>query len=224
MGNELNKIKNKTILVIEDEENIRASLVKILSFFCDNVLDSPDGEDGYNKLKNNHIDIILSDIQLPKISGIDFISKIRGDGYKTPVIMLTAYTNQEYISKALELKLVDYLIKPIDLDKLKTSLVRALDFVTNEVVLNENFVYSEEEKIVKINDEIIKLTNNEIALLELLIKNKKQFTTQYDIEYHVWKDEIVSDSAFKSLINKLRKKIGKDTIINRSGVGYILNI
>lgn len=222
MENSISALKNLSILVIEDEENIRKTLVRTILMLCNKVYDVATGEEGYSVLKEKRVDIILSDINLPKMSGIDLIEKIRSEGMLTPAIMLTAYTKQEYISKAFELKLTDYLIKPIDLTKLQNALLKATQEIKEESVFGCNVIYKHSEKILLKEGESIKLTHHEISLIDLLIKNHSRVTPQEEIESVVWEGEFVSDSAFKSLLSKVRKKIGKESLINRSGIGYKL--
>ena len=109
-----NILKNLNVLYIEDEENIRLNIKKVLLLLCKNVFDTGSVEGAKEILEKQRIDIIISDINLPKQNGLDFVEEIRKINKKIPVILLSAYTETNYLLKATKLKLIDYLTKPVN--------------------------------------------------------------------------------------------------------------
>ncbi len=227
---ELNNILRKmNILYIEDEEAIRENMKKTLSILCDNIYDTDCILNAESLLKNHRIDIIISDINLPNQNGIDFIKKIRTDDKTIPVILLSAYTDKHYLLEATKLKLVDYLTKPVDFKTLLSSLQNCV----TEILENSRYILTFENSIQfnflqkklyeKENNKEILLTSKELLLLDVLIKNSNRVISAEEIKIDVWEDsDEATDSALKNLLNKLRKKIGKESIENISGVGYRL--
>ncbi|RXJ67098.1 transcriptional regulator [Halarcobacter ebronensis] len=218
-------LKKLTILYVEDEENIRDNITKVLKLMCDKIFATSNGLDALNIFNENHIDIILSDINLPKMSGLEFVSKIREGGKRTPAILLSAYTDTPYLLHATKLKLVDYLVKPLDFSQLKEALIKASQEIYDEgnfiIKLNNNTQYNISEKVVLKDGKSIKLTGKEIALIELLLKNRNHVVNTLEIKDVIWEDSYeATDSALKAVLNKLRNKIGKDAIKNISGIGY----
>ena len=226
-----NKIlKNLNILYIEDEASIKENVKKTLELFCDNVYDEECIENAKKTLEKNRIDIIISDINLPDISGINFIKQLRMIDKTIPVIILSAYTDKNYLLEATKLKLVDYLTKPIDFKSLNSALNKCVDEILDNsryiISFKNNIQYNVLHKklIDSSNDKEIALTSKELTLLELLIKNSNRFLSTDELKTSIWEDEFeATDSALKNLLNKLRKKIGKESIINISSVGYRLD-
>lgn len=178
-------------------------------FSCENI------EEANEIIKNKRIDLIISDINLPGQNGLDFVEMLRECNNITPVILLSAYTQKDYLLKATRLKLVDYLVKPINFDELKNCLYRACE----EIIEKGLFIISFEEeisynvlqkKLYSKDEKTIDLTHKEILLLEYLIENNNRVVTHQEIKDHIWEDIFeATDSALKNLLNKLRKKLVK---------------
>lgn len=222
-------LKNLNILYIEDEENIRLNVKKVLLLLCENVFDVKDTDEAKKVFNTNRIDIILSDINLPNSNGIEFIKELRLNDKTIPVILLSAYTDKEYLLEATKLKLVDYLTKPIDFKTLNNALQNCVE----DILQNSRYILSFQNNIEynvlqrklfdKQNNEEILLTSKELQLLDFLIKNQNRVVSSEELKLNLWEDSFeATDSALKNLLNKLRKKIGKDSISNISGVGYRL--
>ena len=225
-----NKIlKNLNILYIEDEKNIRLNIKKTLELFCENVFDAENISNAKEILTTQRIDIIISDINLPDMSGIDFVKEIRLSDKTIPIVLLSAYTDKEFLLEATKLKLVDYLTKPIDFKNLNNALQKCVE----EILYNSRYIITFKNNIqynvshhCLIDDtkkEEIHLTSKELDLLNFLIKNNNRVCSSDELKSAIWDDYLeATDSALKNLLNKLRKKIGKESIVNISGVGYKL--
>ena len=225
-----NKIlKNLNILYIEDEKNIRLNIKKTLELFCENVFDAVNILNAKEILTKQRIDIIISDINLPDMSGIDFVKEIRIRDKTIPIILLSAYTDKEFLLEATRLKLVDYLTKPINFKDLNNALQKCVEEILDSsryiITFKNNIQYNVSHNCL-IDDnkkEEIRLTNKELDLLNFLIKNNNRVCSAEELKSAIWDDYLeATDSALKNLLNKIRKKIGKESIINISGVGYKL--
>lgn len=226
---ENNILKQTTILYIEDEDNIRFNIEKTLKLICKKVFAVSNAADALKFYKKNKIDIILSDINLPGMSGLEFAKLIRENNRLIPIILLTAHTNTELLLEATRLRLIDYLTKPIDFEILHDALKRA----TKEILLNGTYLVNfENNTSYNINKKLlldlktsqeIKLTSSEIGLLEYMLKAKERVISNQELKSVLRQDqEWATDSALKNLLNKLRSKIGKESISNISGIGYRL--
>ena len=229
MDNKTELLKSYSILYLEDEENIRKSITNTLELMSKKVYPCSNAHEAYDIFIKNKIDIIISDISMPKINGIEFTKMIRKENKQVPIILLTAHTDTDYLLEATKLKLVDYLIKPLNFTKLKEALNNAVD----EILLNNpkiikfpnNIVYNIEKKQLLENNKEKNITSKEIALLELLYENRDKNISQEFIKMNIWDDPFnATDAALKAVLNKLRNKIGKNTIKNVSGIGYRLII
>ena len=225
-----NKIlKNLNILYIEDEKNIRLNIKKTLELFCENVFDAENILNAKEILTKQRIDIIISDINLPDMSGIDFVKEIRIRDKTIPIILLSAYTEKEFLLEATKLKLVDYLTKPINFKDLNNALQKCVEEILDNsryiITFKNNIQYNVSHNCLIDNNEKeeIRLTNKELDLLNFLIKNNNRVCSADELKSVIWDDYLeATDSALKNLLNKVRKKIGKESIINISGVGYKL--
>jgi len=225
-----NILKNLNILYVEDEENIRINIKKVLLLLCENVFDVSSIEEAKTILENKRIDIIISDINLPDTDGIAFVKELRKTDKTIPVILLSAFTDTKYLLEATKLKLVDYLTKPIDFKTLNNALQTCVEEILDNsrylILFQNNIQYNVlHKKLIDLNTKKeITLTSKELELLSFLIKNNNRIVSADELKSNLWEDYFeATDSALKNLLNKVRKKIGKESIINISGVGYRLD-
>jgi DNA-binding response OmpR family regulator len=228
--NHNNVLRNLNILYIEDEENIRINIKKVLLLLCENVFDASNIEEADIIFENQRIDIIISDINLPDTNGIEFIKELRKIDKTIPVILLSAYTDTKYLLEATKLKLVDYLTKPVDFKTLSYALYKCVEEILDNsrylILFQNNIQYNVlHKKLIDLNTKKeLLLTSKEVDLLSFLIKNSNRIVSTDELKSNIWEDCFeATDSALKNLLNKVRKKIGKESITNISGVGYRLN-
>jgi len=223
-----NNLKNLTLLYVEDEAMIRQNAVEYLSRICDNVLEASNGVEALEIYQKSKPHIIISDIKMPKMNGLDMAEEIRKHDKSTPIIIATAHTETHYLIKAVELQLVKYIIKPINSAKLTEALTMAFSCLSEEkkniINISENRLYDSLNKTLVIENEVIKLTRNEQLLLELFTKNHQRTIMYREIEHQIWNYEGMSMDALRSLVRGLRKKLGEKYIENVSGLGYKLNV
>ena len=219
-------LSNLTILYVEDDELIRQNAVEYLGRICAKVLEAKDGFEALKIYENQKPDIIISDIKMPRLNGLKMAKKIRLHDKKTPIIIATAHAENGYLLQAVELQLVKYIVKPITGPKLKEALERACEYlgVDNCHIkhLSQNSIYDTLNKILIIDNKMIKLTKNELLLIDLLSKNHQKVITYQEIENLIWCDEGMSIDALRSLVRSVRKKLQGDFIENISGIGYRL--
>lgn len=220
----IEKLKGLTLLYAEDEEGIRKNIADSLSYYVKEVLEASNGQEAYEIYLEKKPDIILSDIHMPILNGIDFIKKVRENDKTIPVIMITAHTDKEYLFQAIELKMERYIVKPIELDELFKALKKSLDAIdfNNNIILgiDIDYSYDYDKKELKYKNEIIILNKKELSFFELLIKNQNRIVRYEELQTKVWIDDVMTDSALRSLVRNLRKKLPTDIIFNLSGVGY----
>ena len=222
----LEALKNLTILYVEDEPLIRQNAVEYLNRYCNKVYEAKDGLEGLEVYNTHKPDIIISDIKMPKLSGLAFASKIRDTDKNTPIILATAHTETEYLLKAVELQLIKYIVKPITSKKLHSALCLACDTLDNSythfITLSQNTYYDTLNQTLVIENILIKLTHNELLFFDFLIKNRQRAITYEELENLIWAYEGMSMDALRSLVRGLRKKVVINCIENVSGVGYRL--
>lgn len=222
----MDSLKNLKILYIDDEEYIREDAVEYLSFYCDNVYEAKDGLDGFEKYKELKPDIIITDIKMPELNGIEMIKKIRQNDKTTKIIIATAHLETSYLIEAIELGLIKYLVKPI----MEDTLLPVLESCTEDIVQDSSifdiyggFKFDLLNQTLFLDKKQIALTKKELLFLELLIKNSKRAVKYDEFSNYVW-DGYTSDDALRSMVRELRKKMSKQSIKNISGIGYQINL
>jgi DNA-binding response OmpR family regulator len=217
------------VLIVEDE----IKLIKALKFLFEknniNIDIAQDGEEGLIYSEKEIYDVIILDIMLPKLSGLEILKSIRKKGNGTPVLMLTAKDTVEDKVKGLDLGADDYLVKPFAIEELLAR-VRSLsrrkdkDFTGNEFEFKD-VKYDRKNFTLKTNNEKHDLTKKEGELMEMLIKRPGQIFTRDQIIDRLWGlDSEVSENNIEIYIHHLRKKLKSSNVEIKTvrGIGYSL--
>lgn len=220
----IEKLKSLTLLYAEDEEGIRKNIADSLRYYVKEVLEASNGQEAYELYLEKKPAIIMTDIHMLILNGINFVKKVRELDKTVPIIMITAHTDKEYLLQAIELKMEKYIVKPIELDALFDVFKKCLDTIVfnNNIILeiDNNYTYDYDKKELKYKKEIILLNKKELSFFELLIQNQNRIVSYEELQNEVWIDDVMTDSALRSLVRNLRKKLPSDIIFNLSGVGY----
>lgn len=219
------------ILIVEDEEQLSEALGAILeknNYFVDRVFD---GEDGLDYILSDIYDVIILDIMLPKMSGLEVLKSARKSGIDTPIILLTAKGDVSDKVIGLDSGADDYLPKPFYTEELLAR-IRALGRRKGEVISDNNLKFGD----ITLNtatlelsngDKVIKITAKEFGLLELLINRKNTITNKDDIINKLWGYD--SDAEYNNVevyVSFLRRKLTflKSQVAIKAirNIGYIL--
>jgi len=221
-----NHFLNLTLLYVEDDNIIRENAVAYLSDFFKEVLEAKDGMEALEIYREKHPDVIMTDIQMPRLSGLRMAEKIRKQDKTTPIVIVTAFTDTKYLLKAVELQLIKYITKPITSKKMSEALELVGEHLgfNNIVTFSEQSHYDTLNKALVIEEKIIKLTHRELLLLDLLAKNHHRVVHYEEIELAIWYDEGMSKDALRALVRTLRIKLQGEYIENISGFGYRLKV
>ena len=219
----------KTILIIEDEKKIRRFLQLELEHEGYSVITVENGEEGLNKVKNNHYDIVLLDLMLPRLSGEEVCKEIRKFS-EIPIIILTAKDQTLNKVELLDMGADDYLTKPFAIEELLARIRVALrnkkDFTDNRFLTYYSLKLDLETKTLYRDDEEISLTKKEFNLFYLLMLNKEIVISREKILEEVWGYDFLGDEKIVDVyINALRKKIENEDekyIQTVRGFGYTL--
>ena len=215
----LNSLKKLTILCVEDNDGVRKRVKNTLNFYFKKVIEAKNGREAFDIYRASNIDAIITDIEMPNIGGIEFAKKIRKENKEIPLIVLSAYSKEEYLLKLINIKIDHFILKPLNAEKLRIALEKI--FANAKVItINENLSINLNSMEIEYENNRIKITKKERDFLELLYKNKNHITTYQNIQDSVWKNDIMSQTALKTFVKVLRKKFSIKIIENISGVGY----
>jgi two-component system copper resistance phosphate regulon response regulator CusR len=220
------------ILVIEDEPRTANSIKQVLEDHKFAVDLAFDGQIGQRLALREQYDLIISDIILPYINGLELCKSIREHGIETPVLMLTALGTADDKVSGLDSGADDYLVKPFEFKELLAR-VRALLRRTMTTTSHTNILrfadieMNLESKEVTRANKKIDLTPKEFALMEYLIRNHEKVVSKKEIAEKVWEINFdTGTNVIEVYVNYLRKKIDRDfpvkLIHTQFGMGYIL--
>jgi len=234
-----NVTKNLTVLYVEDDKNFREDTCDVLSTLFKKIDLAFDGKDGIEKYlsyftKNSkYYDIVITDVNMPIINGVDLTKLIYKENDTQPIIVISAHNESKYLLEFVNLGIKQFIMKPIDADKILESLYKVSSNIVNKSKniinlkleeLNNNYYWNYEENQLYIDKKIIKLSQKETILMKLFMKNKNRVSTYEEIFLVLWEDEQhkASLQQLKPLISNLRKKIPYQKIESLSKVGYKL--
>ncbi len=213
------------ILITEDDATIREGICAYLSEFNYETIEACDGREALSKFESNKIDLVILDIQIPFINGLDVLRKIR-ETSNLPVLILTAFSDEEFKITAFSNLADGYIEKPFSLPVLKAR-IDAL--ITKNYEKFEVFRYKDLEInfsnfSAKINNTEAEISTKEIEVLKYLLLNEGRALTRRQILENVWKESenIPFDRVIDVYIKDLRKKFGLDCIKTIRNIGYKL--
>ena len=226
-------MENKyTILYAEDDEQVRTNYVLYLENYFEEIYQAKDGKEALSIYKDKKPDVLLLDITMPEINGLDVAKMVRKTDETTPIIVLSAHSNKEFLFEAIKLNLVDYLIKPINRNEFKTVIENTLRKIDEtktsdedeKVYVSRACYWDKSKRLFFYRNRIVDLTKNERILFELLLKHKDEIVQPSQISAYVWDNETkINDASIRNLVKRLRKKLPVDIIQSIYGSGYILN-
>jgi len=214
-----------SVMIVEDDVESNKNLQYLLAKHFKNVIGIINGAEAWEHYRLNRPDIIITDIEMPRLDGLELIKKIRLIDPECFIAVLTAFSEKSYLLRAISLKLDLFLEKPLNsvqLNHLLQTIKKSKTTFNRPVTLFENDAkYDHLEKIFYSGNKRIKLTHNEILLLELLIQNRHDAVEYDTIGYTLHNSDELSRNAIKILIGRLRKKT---TLLIKAipKIGYLL--
>ncbi|CAM3887833.1 response regulator transcription factor [Arcobacter cloacae] len=219
----IEELKNISILCVEDEFGIRQTIVNTLKYYFKDVYEASDGTEGFELYEYYKPKIVITDIEMRNGNGVELVKKIRENDFETMIIMLTAYSTEEYLMDLINLNVNHYILKPLNLKKLSQALEKYLLKSSKPIVLaNELFLDLQKRELIYKNSEIIPLRKREKDFLHLLYEKRDAILKYEEIEFELWNDKEMTTHALKSFIKELRNKLPINVIKNIPQEGYTL--
>lgn len=218
------------ILIIEDEKDLNKMVSRNLKEAGYEVDSCFDGEEAQELLEVENYDLVVLDLNLPEIDGMEILENFRKYNQETKVIILSARSQIKDKVEGLDNGANDYMSKPFHLDELEAR-IRSLtrrNFITNsQDLIYKNLVFDSKKRIARVGEEVINLTRKETGILEYLLLNRGRPISQEELIDHVWDTSVdpFSNSIrvhMSALRKKLKKYLSYDPIKNRVGLGYEL--
>ncbi len=218
------------ILYAEDNAETRNNYAVYLKELFAEVYEAGDGQEALEIYDKFNPDILLLDINMPKVSGLELSQMIREHDKDVKIILLTAHMEREKLLQAVKLNLVDYLEKPVRRKNLEQALKEAVQDLEartqNKVItLLEQMEWDGSKKVLSQNGKAIRLTKNEVILMDLLLSGDKEYYSLQDMLDAIWIGSNQKDmtmDAIRGVLKRFKTKLPKAALENSFAVGYKL--
>jgi DNA-binding response OmpR family regulator len=212
------------VLFVEDEANIAQLVKRAIGARFRRFELAADGEAGLEAFRRERHDLVITDITMPRMDGLEMSGAIHAISPQTPIVVLSAYSDKEKLLGAIDVGIVKYFIKPFDpaelleyLEELAAKLV-----ARQRVAILPDYLYDRGEGVLYRCETPIPISGREQAFIEALLERPGHLMDVPAIKELLWPGETTTDDAVRVFVNRLRKKTGKDFLRNRSREGYYL--
>jgi len=219
-------LKNLTVLLVEDEPHLAHLLRNAIGSHFARFELAHDGKEGLSKVQDIHPDIVITDITMPHMSGLEMSGILHEEDPDLPIVILSAYSEKEYLLDAIDIGITKYLIKPFDPDELLDVLCALAQKMekARRTALMAPYQFDTGEKKLFHDKTMVRLTQRETRFLDALLAHPNHFLPTEDINTTLWNDENVTDERLRVFINRLRQKTDPALIENVVGQGYVLRM
>ena len=226
------------VLLVEDEEDAREILGFYLETIFDEVKIACDGQEGFDfyeeSFKNNRpFDLVLTDIKMPNKDGLSMLEEITALNDEQKFVIVSAYKDEEYLFKSINLNVLGYFVKPLEVKNIMEILKKIKNKVLSEknsepinieiIKINETFSFNTQTGFLLKNGNIVDLSKKEMLLVQGLIEDIEQIKSKEYLKKYIWDDENTSDATLRTVIKRVKDKISDDDFIqSKKGLGYII--
>ena len=215
-------LKRLKILYVEDEKSLAEMMERAIGRHFSAFRLAADGEEGLELFRSFRPDLVITDITMPGMDGLEMGRQIHAISPETPLIVLSAYSDKEKLLSAIDVGVSKYYIKPFDPEELLEYLeVLATRLAARQQVsIRPDYRYDRYHRRLTRKEEPIPLTDREQRFLETLLEEPGNFLDTAAIKSLLWPGEEPTDDAVRVFINRLRNKAGRELIRNKAGEGY----
>jgi len=220
----------KNVLIVEDESIVAleiSNFIEELGFHVVSIVSS--AQKALDIVHSNDLDLVLMDVQIKgALDGISCAKEIKA--YKNiPIIYISAFSDDETLSRAVATNPSSYLIKPFNTKELKAAMCIATKETgktlnVGDVILDDEFSFDTQNDELIMHGEVIHLTKQEKLLLELLISSKNSIVSIYELENYIWPDKASNENTRRALVSRLRSKLKYRFLETIHSIGYKINI
>jgi DNA-binding response OmpR family regulator len=220
------------VLLCEDEKDAREILSFYLNTIFEEVVVAEDGLEGLNTYKSNlengtAFDLVLTDIKMPNMDGMEMLETIHALNKDQKFIIVSAYQDEEKLLKSINLRVLGYFVKPLNVDNVMNMLQKAKEEVLqereNNIKINAIYTYDKNEKLLYEEGKIVKLSKRETQVLDILMQSKGKIVPTDRFKEEIWGTTEKLDSTFRTVVKRLKDKVKRDDfILSRKGQGYMV--
>ncbi|MCP4969736.1 MAG: response regulator transcription factor [Arcobacter sp.] len=213
------------ILLLEDDIMLNEAITQYLISVGHSIQSVKDGEDCVNVLNKEKFDLLVFDINVPNIDGLSILEDLHKQKRIIPTIFISALIDIEDISRAFDLGCNDYLKKPFHLKELNLRIDKILK--TSQIPmkhkrLSKSYSFNCESLTLYFNNEPQILPKRQLQIIELLTNNRS-LVCNYDMfRDYVWNDDYIDNATIRAEVNRVKKVLKEDFIVNVRGIGYMV--
>lgn len=216
-------LKNLTVLLVENNSDSKKIIYDILIDNFEKVITAQNGDEGLKKFKKYNPNMVITDVFMPIIDGLDMAKCIKEISKDTPIIILSTHCEKETLLRAIDVGIDKFLIKPImSGDFLETieNVAKNKIETTNIIKIGNGYSFNKIKRVLIREGVEISLTKKELAFVSLLIKRFGTLVLHDEIKSVVWVGESVTEAAIRTFVKRVRDKVGSSFIKNVPGLGY----
>jgi DNA-binding response OmpR family regulator len=213
------------ILLLEDELMLNQTIKEFLESQGNVVTETFDGQDAIEIIEKNEFDLLILDINVPGVDGLSLLEALHVKKIYIPTIYISALVDIEDISRAFDLGCYDYLKKPFHLQELSLRIKKVLSSKhepTLHVKLSANYEYDRQMKILYFEKEPQMLSKKQLQIIDVLAKNISRVVDYEMFRIYVWDEAIIDNATIRAEINRLKKSLKEDFILNIRAMGYMI--
>lgn len=213
------------ILLLEDDVMLNKAITQYLESTGHVVRYAKDGNTCLKILEEDKFDLLVFDINVPDIDGLSILEQLHEQKRMVPTIFISALIDIEDITRAFDIGCHDYLKKPFHLKELTLRINKILK--TRQVPqehkrLSKSYSYDAKEMILLFNNEPQILPKRQLQIIELLAANRSRVVNYDMFRDYVWNDEYIDNATIRAEVNRVKKVVLEDFIINIRGIGYMI--
>lgn len=216
-----------TILVTEDDLNIRRLIKEHLVKEGYSVLESGDGVEALEVMEDHHVDLLITDVMMPNMDGLEMTSDLRAAGYDFPILMITALETLKDKKNGFSSGGDDYMVKPIDMDEMLlrvSALLRRAKIASSKILVTGKTVLNQEQLTITNGNKVFELPAKEFQLLYKLLSHPKKIFTRQQLMDEIWGYDVQSSERTVDVhIKRIREKLSEIEdfkIVTVWGLGY----
>lgn len=212
------------ILLLEDEKMLRDSIVEYLGEFGYEIDPCPDGFEAKRLILKNRYDLLLLDINVPKIDGFTLLRTIKELNIKTPVIFISAQTDIQDLTHGFSLGCLDYIKKPFHLKEivLRIENISIKNSPQTLVQIDNDYSFDFEKNTLFYKNKPELLTKKQNQIMKLLVQNIGIIVDFERLRESVWNGEPIDNATIRAEVNRLKKTLKNSILKNSRGVGYLI--
>jgi len=215
------------ILLLEDERMLSEAIAEYLLASGHHVITCYDGNDALAQVKSGSFDLLILDINVPGIDGLDLLEQLHLLKIRPPTIYISALVDIEGISRAYDLGCYDYLKKPFHLKELSLRIDKVMQNCTiplSHVRLSKSYAYDASTSTLLCDNVTQPLSKRQLQIIDLLARNRGRVVDFDQFRTYIWDDEYVDNATIRAEVSRLKKSLKEDYIQNIRALGYMIDI